>query len=189
MARAGLTTERVTVAAADLADEIGFEGVTVSAVARIFGVRDASLYSHITNVQDLRARVAVLALAELADQVAAALAGRAGKDALVAFANAYRAYAKAHPGRYAATQTELEPEVLAASAAGRHAAMTRAMLRGYALAEPDETDAVRLLHSAFHGYVLLEKAGGFQHTPRTADASWTRALDALDVVLNNWPPA
>ena len=60
MARAGVTTERVTAAAADLADEIGFEGVTVSAVARIFGVKDASLYSHIKNVQDLRSRVAVL---------------------------------------------------------------------------------------------------------------------------------
>ncbi|TFD78262.1 TetR/AcrR family transcriptional regulator [Cryobacterium fucosi] len=188
MARAGLTTERVTLAAADLADEVGFEGVAVSAVARIFGVKDASLYSHIKGVQDLRARVAVLALAELADQVAAALAGRAGKDALVAFANAYRAYAKEHPGRYTATQMQLEPEVAAASAAGRHAAMTRAMLRGYDLAEPDQTDAVRLLHSAFHGYVLLERTGGFQHTPRTADASWARTLDALDAVLNNWPP-
>lgn len=189
MARAGVTTERVTAAAADLADEIGFEGVTVSAVARIFGVKDASLYSHIKNVQDLRSRVAVLALAELADRGAAALAGRAGKDALVAFGNAYRSYAKEHPGRYTAAQMELEPEVAAGSAAGRHAAMTRAILRGYALAEPDQTDAVRLLHSAFHGYVSLERAGGFQHTPRAADASWSRALDALDVVLVNWPPA
>jgi len=189
MARMGLTTQRVTFAAADLADEIGFEGVTVSAVARIFGVRDASLYSHIKNVQDLRSRVAVLALAELADRVAAALAGRAGKDALVAFANAYRAYAKEFPGRYAATRLELDPEVAAASAAGRHAAMTRAILRGYALEEPDQTDAVRLLHSVFHGYVSLERTGGFHNAQRAADASWSRALDALDVVLNNWPPA
>lgn len=189
MARIGLTTQRVTFAAADLADEIGFEGVTVSAVARIFGVRDASLYSHIKNVRDLRTRVAVLSLAELADLVASALAGRAGKDALVAFANAYRRYALEHPGRYAATLLELDPEVAAASAAGRHASMTRAILRGYALAEPDQTDAVRLLHSVFHGYVSLECSGGFHNTQRAADASWSRALDALDAVLNNWPPA
>ncbi|TFD06356.1 TetR/AcrR family transcriptional regulator [Cryobacterium sandaracinum] len=189
MARIGLTTQRVTFAAADLADEIGFEGVTVSAVARLLGVRDASLYSHIKNVRDLRTRVAVLSLAELADRVAAALAGRAGKDALVAFANAYRAYSKEHPGRYAATRLELDPEVAAASAAGRHASMTRAILRGYALEEPDQTDAVRLLHSVFHGYVSLERSGGFQNTQRAADASWSRALDALDIVLNNWPPS
>jgi hypothetical protein len=131
----------------------------------------------------------VLALAELADRVAAALAGRAGKDALVAFANAYRDYAKHHPGRYAAAQLQLDPETAAASAARRHAEMTRAILRGYRLSEPDQTDAVRLLHSTFHGYVSLETAGGFRNHPRGVDASWSRALDALHGVLGNWPPA
>jgi AcrR family transcriptional regulator len=188
MARAGVTAERLTLAAAELADEVGFENVAVSVLARRFGVKDASLYSHIKNAQDLRVRVAMLALAELADRVAAALAGRAGKDALVAFANAYRDYANQHPGRYAAMQLELEPETAAASAAGRHAEMTRAILRGYRLSEPDQTDAVRMLHSTFHGYVCLERAGGFRHHPRAVDASWSRALDALDAVLRNWPP-
>ena len=108
MARAaGVTVERLTLAAAELADEVGFEKVTVSALARRFAVKDASLYSHIRNVQDLRSRVAALALEELADEAASALAGRAGKDALVAFADAYRGYARRHPGRYAATQLEL----------------------------------------------------------------------------------
>src|SRR4051794_16517253 len=125
MARVGLTTERLTRAAADLADQIGLENVTVSALARGFGVKDASLYSHIKSAQDLKAKVAVLALAELADRAAAALAGRAGKDALVAFAGAYRDYAKEHPGRYAAARLKLDPEIAAASAAGRHAEMTR----------------------------------------------------------------
>jgi AcrR family transcriptional regulator len=184
MARAGLTADRLTQAAAELADEVGFENVTVTALARRFGVKDASLYSHIKNAQDLRVRTALLALAELADKVAAALAGRSGKDALVAFANAYRDYAKAHPGRYAATQLRLDPSTLAASAAGRHADMTRAILRGYQLPGPDQTDAVRLLHSTFHGFVSLESVF---HDADGIDASWSRALDALDVALRNWP--
>ncbi|WP_033443162.1 TetR/AcrR family transcriptional regulator [Saccharothrix sp. NRRL B-16314] len=188
MPRAGVTSERLVQAAADLADEVGFANVTVSALARGFGVRDASLYSHVGNAQELRQRVAVLALAELADRVAAALAGRAGKDALVAFANAYRDYAKDHPGRYAAMQVPLPPEVAATSAAGRHSEMTRAILRGYDLPEPAQTDAVRLLHSTFHGYTSLEAAGGFSHTPRDTDASWSRTLEALHVLLSHWPP-
>jgi AcrR family transcriptional regulator len=188
MARAGLTAERLTQAAAELADEVGFENVTVSALARRFGVTDPSLYSHIKNAQDLRVRVAALALTELADRVAAALAGRAGKDALVSFANAYRTYAKEHPGRYRAMRTELDPETAAAAAARRHSEMTRAILRGYELTEPDQTDAIRLLHSTFHGYVSLETAGGFEHTPRDVEVSWSRTLDALDSLLRNWPP-
>ncbi|MET7670999.1 TetR/AcrR family transcriptional regulator [Micromonospora luteifusca] len=188
MARAGVTVERLALAAAELADEVGLENVTVAALARQFGVKDASLYFHLKNARDLRVRIALLALAELADRVAAALAGRAGKDALVAFANAYRDYARQHPGRYAAMQIDLDPETAATSAGVRHAEMTRAILRGYRLAEPDQTDAVRMMHSTFHGFVSLEKTGGFRHTPRTTDDSWTRTLDALDAVLANWPP-
>ena len=188
MARAGLTADRLTQAAAELADEVGFENVTVSALARHFGVKDASLYSHIRNAHDLRVRVAVQALAELADRVAESLMGRSGKDALVAFANAYRTYAREHPGRYTATQMALDPDTAATSAAGKHSEMTRALLRGYDLWEPDQTDAIRMLHSTFHGYVSLETAGAFHHTPRPVDASWSRALDALDSLLRAWPP-
>lgn len=187
LARAGVTIERLTLAAAELADQVGVENVTVAALARQFGVKDASLYFHLKNAHDLRVRIALLALAELADRVAAALAGRAGKDALVAFANAYRGYAREHPGRYAAMQIDLDPETAAASAGVRHAEMTRAILRGYRLSEPDQTDAVRMMHSTFHGFVSLEKTGGFRHTPRPTDDSWSRTLDALDAVLTNWP--
>ncbi|MCP9955067.1 TetR/AcrR family transcriptional regulator [Actinomadura madurae] len=189
MARAGVTVERLTGAAAELADEVGFGNVTVAALARRFGVKEASLYSHIKNAHDLKTRVALLALAELADEVSAAVAGRAGKNALIAFASAYRDYAKRHPGRYAAARIELDPETAAKSAAKRHSEMTRALLRAYDLSEPDETDAVRMLGSVFHGYVSLETAGSFGHTPRDVEASWTRTLDALDVALKNWPPA
>ena len=38
MARAGLTVERLVQAAAELADEVGFDNLTVSALARRFGV-------------------------------------------------------------------------------------------------------------------------------------------------------
>ncbi len=187
MARAGLTPDRVTEAAADMADEVGFDNVTVSALARSFGVKDASLYSHIRNVSDLRARVAMLATRDLADRVGAAVAGRAGKDALAAFANAYRGFAHEHPGRYAATQIQVDPGVVAGAPAYiRNIEITYAMLRAYGLVEPDLTDAVRLLRSTFHGYISLEANGAFNH-PRDAQASWERAIEALHVLLEKWP--
>lgn len=187
MVRAGLSPERLTLAGAELADEVGFDQVTVSALARQFNVKVASLYSHLKNSQDLRTRIALLALEELADRCAAALAGRAGKDALTAFANVYRDYAREHPGRYAAAQLRLGPEAAAASAGGRHAQMTRAILRGYDLTEPDQTHAVRLLGSVFHGYVSLEMGGSFSHSAPGTQETWTRVLDALDALLRNWP--
>ena len=187
MARAGLTAQRLTQAGAELADEVGFDKVTLSALARRFDVKVASLYSHVANSQDLKTRIALLALEELADLGAAALAGRAGKDALTAFANVYRDFAREHPGRYAATQLRLSRQAAAASAGGRHAQMMRAILRGYDLTEPDQTHAVRLLGSVFHGYVSLELAGGFSHSLPDAQESWSRILDAVDALLRAWP--
>lgn len=187
MARAGLTTDRLTRAGAELADEVGFEQVTVSELARRFDVKVASLYSHVKNSQDLKTNIALLALEELADQVAAALAGRAGKDALAAFADAYRDYARRHPGRYAAARLPLDQETAAASAGIRHAQMTRAILRGYDLDGDDQTHAVRLLGSVFHGYVSLEASGGFSHSAPASEETWPRIVDALDALLRNWP--
>ena len=182
-----LTVDRLVRGAADLADEAGFDQVTASAVARRFGVQVASLYSHVKGTNDLLTRVALLALEEMADRGSAALAGRSGKDALTALADVYRDYAREHPGRYAATRMTLDPATAAASAGPRHAAMTRAILRGYDLTEPDATHAVRLLGSVFHGFVDLETAGGFAHSSPDSQESWLRVLDALDALLRNWP--
>ncbi|GAQ55704.1 TetR/AcrR family transcriptional regulator [Streptomyces acidiscabies] len=187
MARAGITVDRLVGAAAELADEVGFENVTLSALARRFGVKDASLYSHVKNLQELRTRLAFLAGAEMIDLISAAVAGRAGKDALVAFAGAYREYALRHPGRYAATQIRIDQDLVAqAPALRRTAEITYGMLRAYGLDEPDLTDAVRLLRSTFHGYCVLEAAGGFGAS-RDVRESWDRAVEALHSALVNWP--
>lgn len=190
MVRAGLTAERVTLAGAELADEVGLDRVTMSQVARRLGVKDASLYAHVRNLEDLRGRIALLAADEKTIRIAEATAAWAGKDALLAFAHAWREYAHQYPGRYAATQAaiRIDPELAARAPGPRRAVeLTYGMLRGYGLAEPDLTDAVRLLRSTFHGFVALEAAGGFAHA-RPAQDSWIRALDALHTLLEHWPP-
>jgi AcrR family transcriptional regulator len=183
MARAGITTDRLTATAIEVADELGFEAVTISAVARRLGVKDPSLYSHVKNVRELKTLVTLRALEEMAGTAAAALAGRAGRDALIAFATTYRDYAKRYPGRYAAAQFDLDPETAAASAGPRHAQLSRAILHGYDLPEPARTDAVRFLGGAIHGFVALELAGGFRHTARSTEKSWLWTLNALDLAL------
>ena len=186
MPRAGLTPEVLTRAGAELADEVGFEHVTAAELARRFGVSVPSLYSHVRGSQDLRTRIALLALEELADRGAEALAGRSGRDALAALGNTYRDYARDHPGRYDAARLRLDPQTAAASAGARHAQMARAVLRGYDLAEPDQTHAVRLMGSTFHGFVSLELAGGFDHSTPGPQESWDRIIDALDLLLRSW---
>lgn len=186
MARAGLTADRVTEAAAELADAVGLDNVTISALARRFGVADASLYSHVKNLHDLRIRIAIKAGQELGEAVTNAVAGRARGEALAAFAEAYRAYALAHPGRYEATHMQVDPALVAGNLAlQRGLETTGGLLRGYGLTEPDLTDAVRLLRSTLHGFTTLEAAGGFG-APRDLRTSWERIITALDHTLTTW---
>ncbi|AGI87014.1 TetR/AcrR family transcriptional regulator [Streptomyces albidoflavus] len=186
-AHAGLTVDRITQAAAVLADEVGIEKVTISALAREFGVRDASFYSHVKNLQEIRTRVAILASEEMSERIATAIAGRSGGDALAAFADAYRQFALEYPGRYAATQLRLNPADLAETTAfARSVELTYAVMRYYGLDEPDLTDAARLLRSTFHGYISIEATGGFNH-PRDVEASWRQAIKGLHLLLEQWP--
>ena len=185
MPRAGLTADRLTRAGAQLADEVGLAHVTLSALARGFDVKVASLYSHLESSADLKARIAVLALEELADRGAHALAGRSGADALTALGGVYRDYAREHPGRYDASRHPLDPASGAARVGVRHAEMARAVLRGYDLDEPDQTHAVRLMGSVFHGFTSLELAGGFSHSSPDSGASWAWSLAALDTMLRH----
>jgi AcrR family transcriptional regulator len=186
MPRAGLSTQRVVEAGAELADELGFAQVTPSELARRFDVKVASLYSHVGGADDLRTRIALLALEELASRAGTAVDGLAGRGALVALGNVYRDYAREHPGRYDAARHPLDAETAAASAGPRIARLTREVLADYGLGADDETHAVRLLGSVFHGYTSLEAAGGFRHSTPPSQQSWDRILDSLDLMIRTW---
>jgi AcrR family transcriptional regulator len=189
MPRAGLTSARVAEAAADLADVVGLEQVTLTALAKHFGVATPSLYTHVRSGADVRTRVALLALAETADLVADALAGVSGRAALASVGGVWRTYAREHPGRYAATRLPLDASVAASSAGPRHAELSRAAVRAYGLSEDDEVHAVRLLGATFHGYAALDAAGAFSHggpSVPASDDTWERVLDGLDTLLRSW---
>ncbi|MDR3400660.1 MAG: WHG domain-containing protein [Pandoraea sp.] len=187
MVRAGLTVERLVEGGAELADEIGFEHLTGAALARKFDVRLASLYSHVKNLDALKCQIAMLALSQLADAAAQAMAGLAGKDALQALADAHRDYARRHPGRFTAARHPLTTEQAAASAGPKLTQLIRAVLRGYGLPDAEQVHAVRFLGGFFMGYITLELATGFSHSKPAAEVSWRRSLDALHVSLQHWP--
>lgn len=185
MARAGLTIDRLVEAGATMADASGFDAVTPSALARLFDVKVASLYSHVAGANDIKVRIALYALDELAERVADAIAGRAGKDALVALADAHRDFSRAHPGLFVAARHPLDAEQAARSGGIRISQSMRAVLRGYDLGEPAQTHAVRLLGSVFLGFTTLESSGSFGHSQPAPEASWQVTLEALDGMLRS----
>ncbi len=164
MPRAGLSKADVVAAGAQLADDIGFGNVSLGRLAERLGVRPPSLYKHIDGLADLQHAIAALGMAELADTVRDALQGKAGRDALAAFAHAFRAYIVAHPGRYAATIgaefTGPDDPLLIASA--RTLDSIGAVLRGYDIAADEMDHALRTLRCAFHGFGTLQASEAFK---------------------------
>jgi AcrR family transcriptional regulator len=194
MGRPGLNRSAVIAAAADLADELGFDAVTISVLARHLGVRSPTLYSHISGATDLRTAVTAYVLDELADTTSQAMAGE-GRDLLVAYADAIRDFARRSPGRYDATTrqrvppasdpaAEIPDSVAAAITAGRrNADLALAVVRSYGIAETNETYAVRLMSSLLHGYITLEIAGTFAHSDPPSETTWPEVLEDLDRTL------
>ena len=187
MPRAGLSTAAVVAAAAEIADADGLDRLTLARVAATAGVRTPSLYNHVESLDDVRRRVALLALRDLADALRDAAVGRAGDDALAAMADAYRAYARRHPGRYAATQRApaAGDEEMRTAAAGA-VDVVLAILRGYGLEGDDAIHAARAVRSALHGFVALETGGGFG-IPVDLDESYARMVRALARGLRDAP--
>jgi AcrR family transcriptional regulator len=181
MPRAGLDADAVVAAAAALADADGLERLTLARLAARLGVRSPSLYAHVAGLGDLRARLAVRGARELAAALQVAAAGRARLEALQAVATAYRSYALAHPGTYAAMQVPSDGDQLRA-AAGAVVDLILAVLAGYGLAGEDAIHAVRAVRSALHGFVSLERQSGFQ-IPIDLDESYERLVRILDAGL------
>jgi AcrR family transcriptional regulator len=178
--RPRLTPDRVVAEAGLLADERGIHGLSLAPLAERLGVRVPSLYKHVGGLDDLHRRLALAGLRDLAEELGAATVGRSGRDALLACATAWRAYAKAHPGRYGAIQRAPDPadaELLAA--ATRLTELIFAILRGYGLDDEQTVHATRAVRSALHGFITLEAAGGFG-LPQDVDESYARLVALLD---------
>ena len=176
MPRAGLTKASVVASGAALADETGWEALTLAALAEQLGVRQPSLYKHVAGLPALRREIQLLALRELQAVTTQAAIGRSGADAVEAIAVAYREYAKANPGRYAASVVAppSEDPDLYETAAGLLATVT-AVLDGFGLRGTDAIDAVRGLRALMHGFVTLELSGGYA-LPFDLDESYRRLV-------------
>jgi len=170
-----------------LADEVGLNRLTLATIAARLGVALPSLYKHVRGLDALLQKLSALATAEIAADIAQAAAGRSRADAVHATAEAYRSYARRHPGRYQATQRVPNPDDPEHVAAGERVVGTvYAVLRGYGLTGDDAVDATRAFRSALHGFVLLEQAGGFG-LPADIDRSFHQLVAGFEVALRDWP--
>jgi len=175
----GIDRDAVVRAAAKIADEQGWDSLTIARVARKLRVRPPSLYNHVGGLEDLRRELKLLAMSDLNAALSRATIGKSRDDAVRGLAAAYRTFVKRHPGTYAATMVAAPKNDPALdAAAGRIVETCLSVLGGYGLDRSAGVHAIRAVRSAVHGFVGLEIAGGFG-IPLDVDRSFDWLVSAL----------
>ena len=163
MARSvGLTRARVIEVAAELADAHGFEQLALAHVAARLGVRLPSLYNYVDGLPGLHRELALWGLNELLRRISRAAVGKAGDEAVIAFAKEYRSFVRERPGLYAATVRAPAADDQPLQQVGQALIdVILAVLTPYGLDDAGAIHAIRGLRSVVHGFATLEMAGGF----------------------------
>ena len=160
--RAGLDRVAVVEAATKLVDEEGVEQLSLGRLAERLGIRTPSLYNHVAGLPGLRHELALYCARELRDDLTQATIGRSRAEAILALADAYRAYARQYPNRYRFTlQAPAADDPQLAAIAAEILGVIYAVLHPYNLGEQNTIHAIRSLRSIVQGFVSLEVVGGF----------------------------
>lgn len=105
----------------------------------------------------------------------------------MAFATTLRTRAHQPPCRYAALQVSPDlDDADGQSAAQNLVSVVASILRAYRLDGDDLTDAIRLIRSTLHGFIVLAQNEGRKDS-RFVDATYLRIVASLDSVVTGWP--
>lgn len=160
--KVGVTRDRLVSVAGQLADECGFDQFTLAQVARRLGIRIPSVYNHVAGLPGLRRELALLGGRQILERINRTADGKSTEDTIVAVAQTIRNYAIEHPGLYAASVRAPAADDLEAQQFAREIVdVVIGLFAPYQLGERDAVHTVRALRSVIHGFVMLEKAGGF----------------------------
>ncbi len=181
-----LSRTKVVAHAAVLADEIGFDSLTITKLGRSLGIAPPGVYRHVADLTDLQHAISQLASQEAGNMLSLACAGLSEVAALTALAHAMRDWASKHPGRYAAMQiAPLADDVEGQAAVKPILTVITSVLRAYNLDTENLIDATRFLRSTMHGFISLEANGGFQQ-PRSVEATFDAIITSMNATLTHW---
>lgn len=193
--KAGVTREQVIDAAETIADRDGLEAVSLARVATTVGVQPPSLYAHVEGLGGLRRALTRRAVDRLTESFLVARSENEDpRAALHAIAHAYRAFALAHPGLYAALlpvpRPDTDPD--GAAAAARPVQVIAEVLAALGIDDTRHIDLIRTLRAVLHGFVDLELGGGFgmdQPVGASFDAAVELVLGAFDTTARTASPS
>ena len=163
MAQKGLSNAHIMEEAVRLVEERGYDNFSLRELAARLDVRPASLYNHIDGIGEINTAVAMKVADMLNRTLREAVGEKAGDEAFLDAARAYRSFADENPEIYKALiRMPASEDVNIRQAAFASFAPLRAVIKSYGAAERETTHFLRALRSAMHGFVELTSNGFMQ---------------------------
>lgn len=156
----GLTMNVIVEAAAALVVEKGYNNFSVRELAQKLECKAASLYNHISSIDDVNREVGKLASKRMNDTLEAAAMGKSGDAAIEALAHEYRHFAKNNYELYQAIMGLPALDQNDSLRVGRESLLVmRKVVHQYKISDEDAVNFSRCLRGALHGFVSYELAG------------------------------
>lgn len=154
MPRMQLTKTMIIDTALSLAEQQGYEAVTMANIARSLSIKPPSLYNHFKNLEEIKHAMAEAAQIQLYEALRDT---EQGAQPLLSLAKAYVHFGSSHPGLYASSlpggSWEVSEALVQLIADG---------LTSFPLDETDKIHAIRGFRSMLHGFIDLNKHAGFK---------------------------
>ncbi len=176
----GLNKELLIKVSKELIEEKGISAFSMRALAEKLGVKTASLYTHIESMDALFTEVGLSSLKDQKLTQLAAIDSKYGDEAILALAEAYRAFAKAHPALYQfIMQMPMGKDETLRTAAAITAEPSMQVLQDYPIPEEGRMHWQRVLRGVMHGFVSQEASGYFSHYPVDLEESYRLAIQCV----------
>lgn len=162
----GLTMDVIVEAASALVVEKGYNNFSVRELAQTLHVKAASLYNHISSVDDVNREVGKLASQKLNQSLENVTRGKEKDEAIEALSYEYRDFVKNNYELYRAViglpALDAPEQGDSLRVVARESILViRHVVHQYDIPEEEGVHFSRCLRSALHGFVSLEMAGYF----------------------------
>lgn len=180
MAKKGLSRDLIIDTALRLVEERGPLSLSMRELAEALDVKAASLYNHISGMDDLMGQVGLRATEMRTRAQLEAIAGTTRAEALFALADTYHAFAMAHESLdkvIMGLQRNLSPVLPQAGELTMKPILQ--VLDSYALSDDAKIHWQRVLRATMHGFCVHEHIGGFSHSPLPVSDSYHMAIRCI----------
>ncbi len=179
MSRADIDKSVIINKAVELANEIGFEKVTLKLLASNLNIKPPSLYNHINGLEDLQKEVMLYGWKQLEERVIEAAIGVTGYDALEAMGHTFYKYATENSGVFDAMlwYNKFQSDEMQ-DATKRIFSVIYKIFSTLNISQENCDHLIRTYRAFLEGYILLVNNNAFGH-PLSIEDSFEISLKVL----------